>query len=200
MKPIQTEYKGYLFRSRLEARWAYFFDKMQLKWDYEAEGFELDDGQYYLPDFKVYSPHGWHYWYEVKPQNIRSDEKFNQLKVQYKKLLVGDPYYFFFESKAVSHYNGELYNRTICPRCGAMNISYEEDYFYYHSEVSLECWPCDLDTPGGGGQPVEQGIIPKVNLYPHKGLLILHYNTINYFFDTIKAAAKSARMKRFGEG
>ena len=26
IKAIQTEYKGYLFRSRLEARWAVFFD------------------------------------------------------------------------------------------------------------------------------------------------------------------------------
>ena len=48
---IQTEYKGYLFRSRLEARWAVFFDALELKWEYETEGYVLSNGRRYLPDF-----------------------------------------------------------------------------------------------------------------------------------------------------
>lgn len=48
---IQTEYKGYLFRSRLEARWAVFFDVLELKWEYETEGYILSTGRRYLPDF-----------------------------------------------------------------------------------------------------------------------------------------------------
>ena len=51
MKAIQTEYKGYLFRSRLEARWAVLFDEMGIRWEYEPEGMILSDGSYYLPDF-----------------------------------------------------------------------------------------------------------------------------------------------------
>ena len=51
MKPIETVYKNYRFRSRLEARWAVFFDTMNIEWEYEVEGFILDDGTYYLPDF-----------------------------------------------------------------------------------------------------------------------------------------------------
>ena len=39
MKAIQTEYKGYLFRSRLEARWAVFFDACGVDWEYEPEGY-----------------------------------------------------------------------------------------------------------------------------------------------------------------
>lgn len=54
IKAIQTEYKGYLFRSRLEARWAVFFDACNLKWEYEPEGFELPNGQLYLPDFLLH--------------------------------------------------------------------------------------------------------------------------------------------------
>lgn len=50
LKAIQTTYKGYRFRSRLEARWAVFFDALGLKWEYEAEGYELPSGRY-LPDF-----------------------------------------------------------------------------------------------------------------------------------------------------
>ena len=49
--PIETEYKGYRFRSRLEARWAVFFDMMGIYYVYEPEGFELEDGTKYLPDF-----------------------------------------------------------------------------------------------------------------------------------------------------
>lgn len=50
IKAIETAYKGYRFRSRLEARWAVFFDALGLKWEYEPEGFETSAG-WYLPDF-----------------------------------------------------------------------------------------------------------------------------------------------------
>lgn len=36
---IDTRYRGYLFRSRLEARWAVYFDAIGLRWEYEREGF-----------------------------------------------------------------------------------------------------------------------------------------------------------------
>ena len=51
IKAIETEYNGYKFRSRLEARWAVFFDAAGIKYEYEPEGFELTDGTRYLPDF-----------------------------------------------------------------------------------------------------------------------------------------------------
>lgn len=54
LKAIQTEYKGYLFRSRLEARWAVFLDACGADWEYEPEGYDLGDGLYYLPDFLIH--------------------------------------------------------------------------------------------------------------------------------------------------
>jgi len=48
IKAIQTEYRGYLFRSRLEARWAVFFDACGVDWEYEPEGYDLGSGGYYL--------------------------------------------------------------------------------------------------------------------------------------------------------
>jgi hypothetical protein len=48
--PIQTRYKGYNFRSRLEARWAVYFDTLGIKWEYEVEGYDVN-GRWYLPDF-----------------------------------------------------------------------------------------------------------------------------------------------------
>ena len=50
IKSIETKYKGYRFRSRLEARWAVFFDEVGIKWEYEPEGFQTSIGNY-LPDF-----------------------------------------------------------------------------------------------------------------------------------------------------
>lgn len=55
MKVIETKYKGYKFRSRLEARWAVFFDACGVKWEYEPEGFDLGNGVYYLPDFLLHN-------------------------------------------------------------------------------------------------------------------------------------------------
>ena len=53
IKPIETKYNGFRFRSRLEARWAVFFDMIGLKYEYEIEGFEMN-GVRYLPDFYIY--------------------------------------------------------------------------------------------------------------------------------------------------
>lgn len=48
---IPTSYKGIIFRSKLEASWARFFDNITMRWTYEVEGYEFADGTRYLPDF-----------------------------------------------------------------------------------------------------------------------------------------------------
>lgn len=53
LKPIETKYKGIKFRSKAEAHWAVFFDICHANWEYEPQGFDLGDGVYYLPDFKL---------------------------------------------------------------------------------------------------------------------------------------------------
>lgn len=50
LKPIATWYAGTKFRSRAEARWAVLFDVLEIRWEYEREGYELSCG-WYLPDF-----------------------------------------------------------------------------------------------------------------------------------------------------
>lgn len=50
IKAIETRYAGCRFRSRLEARWAVFFDTLGMRWEYEPQGL-LVDGEPYLPDF-----------------------------------------------------------------------------------------------------------------------------------------------------
>lgn len=72
IKIIPTKYNKYIFRSRLEARWAVYFDKIGLQWDYEQEGYILSNGKYYLPDFFI---PGFGY-IEIKPLGkIKEEEK-----------------------------------------------------------------------------------------------------------------------------
>lgn len=79
LKAIQTYYGGYKFRSRLEARWAVFFDACNLDWEYESEGFKLPDGVKYLPDFILHNVHGrgrnqdGDLWVEVKGNITEED-------------------------------------------------------------------------------------------------------------------------------
>jgi hypothetical protein len=51
IKPIPTKYKGVQFRSRLEAKWAVFFDGIQFPWRYEEMPYRMTNGSKYYPDF-----------------------------------------------------------------------------------------------------------------------------------------------------
>ena len=59
--PVITEYGGATFRSRLEARWAAYFDRRGIAWEYEPARF---DG--WTPDFRLMLD-GAHVYAEVKP-------------------------------------------------------------------------------------------------------------------------------------
>ena len=99
VKAIETYYKGYHFRSRLEARWAVFFDTLGIPWKYEDQGYQkeiydedspivdADPGSVpygtktvrYLPDF--FLPYRWGgggFYVEVKGDT-------NALKKDWKK-------------------------------------------------------------------------------------------------------------------
>lgn len=63
----ETVYAGALFRSRLEARWAAFFDLIGWSWLYEP--IDLDG---WIPDFRV-SVGDWSRLVEVKPVDMVDD-------------------------------------------------------------------------------------------------------------------------------
>ena len=48
---IKTEYRGTVFRSKLEAKYARAFDILGIAWTYEDRNFMFDDGTCYAPDF-----------------------------------------------------------------------------------------------------------------------------------------------------
>jgi hypothetical protein len=68
IRAIETVYNGYRFRSRLEARWAVFFDTLGVRYEYEPQGFELARpgrrAVLYLPDFWIPDLG---FWVEIKP-------------------------------------------------------------------------------------------------------------------------------------
>lgn len=70
IKPIETMFNDYRFRSRLEARWAIVLESIRQEWEYEKEGFDIN-GTWYLPDFFIHynsaTPRGWGFWLEIKP-------------------------------------------------------------------------------------------------------------------------------------
>lgn len=74
----RTWYKGVWFRSRLEARWAVFFDTLKIDWEYEPERRVIQKYKTktktttYLPDF--YLP-VYRLWIEVKPLKPRKEEQ-----------------------------------------------------------------------------------------------------------------------------
>lgn len=77
-RSIPTRYNGTTFRSRLEARWAAFFDQLGWKWDYEPV-----DLKGYIPDFLL----AWHrpLLVEVKPIVDWKDGQFDSAARKIKK-------------------------------------------------------------------------------------------------------------------
>jgi hypothetical protein len=66
---IETHYNGYRFRSRLEARWAVFYDTLGVAYQYEPEGFDTPTGPY-LPDFYLPEQKCWVEIKGVEPTKI----------------------------------------------------------------------------------------------------------------------------------
>ncbi|MFA6201320.1 MAG: hypothetical protein WC679_13040 [Bacteroidales bacterium] len=127
LKPIETIYNGYKFRSRLEARWAVFFDELHISYSYEKEGYDLD-GIWYLPDFWLPD---WNCWVEIKPErvNIKKDSSDEKKNEEFKKcqllshfsngvvLLIGGDPWANNEQSAEDGYYHHSYNITIFANC-----------------------------------------------------------------------------------
>lgn len=70
-KARPTTYAGVNFRSRLEARWAAFFDLAGWRWEYEPV-----DLVGWSPDFLLFDIVGRRMWVEVKPIDIATQGVF----------------------------------------------------------------------------------------------------------------------------
>jgi len=203
LKPIETKYKGYKFRSRLEARWAVFFEGMGLDWTYEPEGFQLPSGTWYLPDFFV-KGHitGEDYYYEIKPRGSKpclKVEEFNNIKHIFQ--LNGDPV--------------DVVN-TLCPRCKLICLNNGDEYqstyrivYGKHDrrfntlEFSYYCEYCDF-SKSECGTFTENNAFKymgySMELNWHEGYMEFNYNNDFWFADfehDIEFWKLKARQERF---
>lgn len=74
IQAIETRYAGCRFRSRLEARWAVFFDRLGVAWEYEPQGYMVgwsERPRPYLPDFWLPAER---VWVEVKGSDDQMDK------------------------------------------------------------------------------------------------------------------------------
>lgn len=206
IKAIETQYKGYRFRSRLEARWAVFFDALKLDWQYEPEGFDLGQAGYYLPDFRVAMPSGLVTWYEVKPDDNIIDTKlssFDKLITEesgYMQSAIqvnGDPQSMLQHNK----FNpiGDIFIEGMCPRCGEIGKFYAVDYQGGMDDISINCFRCDVTTPCGSGNDDQPGILGCTS-NPHKGWNVFNFTDFVLFEVYIINAATKARSARFEHG
>ena len=163
VKPIETHYDGYKFRSRLEARWAVFFNALGIKYEYELEGYDLGEAGWYLPDFylKNVGLRGQEQglWAEIK--QIRPTEteehKMIALVLGTKKdgvILIGSPcaYPGELDTSSDGHYQymldpgndgGFWWDNDMafmkCYNCGLIKIEYTESNYLYCPTCGGRC-------------------------------------------------------------
>jgi hypothetical protein len=100
--PIPTTYKGVQYRSRLEAKWAVFFDHLGFEFAYESNSVKDEHGNIlYTPDFYIYDGFKAHDWVEnflieIKPvpPNKEYLDRLAALPLPYTKeilIMVGEP-------------------------------------------------------------------------------------------------------------
>jgi len=148
MKAIDTYYNGKLFRSRLEARWAVFFDQCGVSYEYEPEGYDLGDGIWYLPDFLLHDvvfnhagyKRGQDLYVEVKGKMSSEDAQKIRLFSQEKPILVvgelplGEDYQTLCESmEDAGHASFEEFN---LPEFNFETV--DGDYFGAYPGIDLD--------------------------------------------------------------
>lgn len=203
MKAIGTVYNGYRFRSRLEARWAVFFDALGVEYEYEPEGMILSNGDYYLPDF--YLPNFYSY-FEVKhaPQKIiRSGLPYTEFKDAITKIkdgsftdswsgiiAFGDPFdhYMWIFCQAADDSGGGSYDNSVVfginPEDGKPILYAWNDY---RDRAFFDTWK-------------SSNIIPMVTTADYRGTWYGDNYENPFLNERVVRAELKARQARFEHG
>jgi hypothetical protein len=138
IRPIQTFYDGHRFRSRLEARWAVFFNTLNIPYEYEKEGYVLDSGLgTYLPDFWLPEQDC---WIEIKgtAPTGEDEERLKTIVLSTKKAG-----YIFF---------GPIYQpKSISDDSSAIHLNFEYDEDGEHVGWDDAHWWCECHNCGALG-------------------------------------------------
>lgn len=164
IKAIETAYKGYRFRSRLEARWAVFLDSLGVKWEYEKEGYDLD-GVRYLPDFWLPEQKQ---WMEIKGERNRDGWREAYLLAKHSRQTVAIMYGDLTPCEHIEDlYGGKIIglghgwygdNRCtwpddpdpfcwgICWTCGLLGMGFYGAHGICGCSAAGRCVNCDIET------------------------------------------------------
>lgn len=184
VKPIETIYKGFRFRSRLEARWAVFFDAMGIKYLYEPEGFCLSDGTCYLPDF--YLPDAKQF-FEVKGIMNPTDERKIWMFIREKSIPVTvgyDDFTFSACNNFTDGYESTGKSSSVlmkCNKCGK--------YYFIGWEGHWGCPGCGYYDGDGTAQWISTGVLDTENVLSEK-----------FEKTKFKKAVEKAKQARFEHG
>jgi hypothetical protein len=131
---LPSVFKGVTYRSRMEARWAVFMTEAKIPFFYEPEGYHLEDGAFYLPDFYLPNQDA---FMEIKNPLAPEDSKKKPIALS---RLTGKPVFVFEIPPTVpdwSHYDTEgatVYSPDYadchqiwccCPHCGRCEIKFD---------------------------------------------------------------------------
>lgn len=144
-----TTYNGYLFRSKLEAKWAVFFDRLGKPYEYEPEAFRCNDGSQYTPDFylpelmiRIFGSEKAGAYLEVKPLGFLSGLPYEQqpylrrissaLPSNKLCLMVGEPYEVLFtpfnpENIRLCPSSDNFFALSYCDECETLSIVSRHD-------------------------------------------------------------------------
>lgn len=151
MKAIPTAYRGATFRSRLEARWAAFFDLIGWRWTYEpydlekwAPDFLIHGTRQLLIEVKPYSTFaeldGW--WQSHQASGLANDRPFNAevLVVGITPTLSIERYW---NKPAVGVLEEEVIAGASVRNVAVWNVCGACDALSIHSDIhSWACRPC----------------------------------------------------------
>jgi len=193
LKPIETQYNGYKFRSRLEARWAVFFDTVGINYEYEKEGFDLGEAGWYLPDFWLPDLHR---WIEIKSSDKLSKEESIKLLKFHKLInhdaerdesfcvLMGEPYHKKYK---VCYRVVDAWG--VCPLCGRTDLMI--DHGICDTNAMAYCVWCDI---------IERNVTDNENGYFHKGVVVEKHGYSIFKNNKLLKAYNTARSARFEHG
>lgn len=183
IKPIETVYNGYRFRSRLEARWAVFFDTLGIEYIYEPEGFTFPDGTNYLPDF--YLPK-MNTFFEVKGiMSYKDAHKIEQLRAHSGKFVTVGYGDMTFEADS---WGGEDENGKPITEPDSKDMSWLalctecQQYYFMGSMFSWQCRCCGAYDGDGHFWNTATGDLKHI------------------YSDEVKDAIIKARQARFEHG
>lgn len=195
IKAIETHYNGYRFRSRLEARWAVFFDALGIKYQYEPQGFDMD-GVRYLPDFWLPDMG---YWVEIKGVTAGPDERAKLALLVLRTKTPGVIYSGGFDSEmrsdAYGFFTWRSHFKIVNERAARGNITVRE------SHESLMDWSIVYDKSGIVRPAPIDGCLWFFQRDENNDTFgLLPVMTIDNVTDEVAAAIRAARQARFEHG